>query len=248
MTRMRGFAYTQGKYLLDNQKHALLYASLLAVFSFTAWLSAAVVALITLRRGVKEGCFLLFVAVVTHIAVTQVKIPFFSASINALLHFVPCFLAACILRFTASWSAVYRVLFVQVLLVIALLQQVAPDFIMAQFAYFQVVIKEMQPDGALSQFLAHINAEESVSLANYLLGVQAAGIVVSAVLSLILARAVQSLLYYPGGFRREMLGFRGHKIELIMLVGIIFLANHANVFAIACEPALFCADWDKFKL
>lgn len=237
MTRIRRFAYAQGKYLLDNQKHALFCAALFALFSLTTWLSAAVVALITLRRGAKDGCILLCVAMLTDFAVTQFQIPFYLAIINALLHFVPCFLAACTLRYTASWSAVYRVLFVQVCLVVLLLQQFAPDFIMAQFTYFQVVIKEMQPEGALSEFLAHISAKDTASLANYLLGVQAAGVVMSAVLSLILARAVQSLIYYPGGFRREMLGFRGHKIELIVLIGMIVLANNANVVAINLLPA-----------
>lgn len=238
MTRIRKLAYTQGKYLLENYRQALLCAVLLAVFSYTAWLSSAVIALITLRRGVKEGGLLLVAAVLVHCLLAQMQFSFFPALVSSLLNFVPCFFAACLLRLSASWRAVAGILFAQVLFVMMLLQWGAHDFILAQFAYFQSVVRDLQADGAFSHFLSSMNSGHSAVLANYLLGIQAAGVVFSAVLSLALARAVQSLICNPGGFTREMLEFRGQKMELLLLVGILFMVNLGSALAINLLPVM----------
>ena len=53
-----------------------------------------------------------------------------------------------------------------------------------------------------------------------------------------LARSVQAQLFCPGGFKREMLTFRGDKIELLLLVILFIAANQQNVFAMSLLPIL----------
>ena len=75
-------------------------------------------------------------------------------------------------------------------------------------------------------------------LANYLLGVQAVGVMLSSILSLALARFVQSQVYYPGGFKQEIFNLRGDKVGLVLLLAMMFAANQGNVIAIDVLPAL----------
>ena len=51
-------------------------------------------------------------------------------------------------------------------------------------------------------------------------------------------RSLQSKLFYPGEFRREMLAFRGDKIGLLLLVCMFIAANQHNVIAISLLPIL----------
>ena len=55
MSKMHGSLQKQGKFLLENKQYAILYASLLAILPYTVWLSVAIIALITLRKGWRDG-------------------------------------------------------------------------------------------------------------------------------------------------------------------------------------------------
>ena len=238
MTRLNGFIRNQGQFLLENKRHAMLYAVALALLPYTAWLSVAVVALVTLRRGWCDGGWLLILGITAYFASSLASTTASSAFVNALLTFMPCYLAACVLGFTASWRAVVGVFFLQVVVAVLLLQTFVPEFITAQYLYFQATLREIQSEGALLALINDKTSLNQIVLANYLLGVQAVAIVFSASVSLILARSGQSQLFYPGGFRREMLTFRGDRIGLLLLAIMFIAAHQQNVFAMCLLPIL----------
>ncbi|MCP0913261.1 hypothetical protein NKV53_02615 [Legionella sp. 27cVA30] len=236
MIRLSRLIRNQGKFLLENYWHALIAAIALALLPYTAWLSVAIIALITLRRGVRDGGFVLIVTVLAYF-ISLTTLSYKNAAISSLLTFLPCYLGACVLRLTASWRAVAGAFFLQVFLVMLLLQTCAPDFILAQYHYIYTAIKEMQTESVLLDFI-NDNDLSPLLLANYLLGVQAVGVLFSAVLSLFLARSVQSQLFYPGGFSREILGFRAEKIGLLLLAAFLWAASQENALAMNVLPAL----------
>ena len=238
MTRLNGFIRKQSQYLLENNRHAMLHAIVLALLPFTAWLSVAIIALVTLRKGWRDGGWVLLPVIVVAFAVSFVSTTTNIALLNALLAFVPCYLAACVLRLTANWRAVAGLFFLLVIVVVLLLQVVVPNFIMAQYQYLQEVLRQVKTDSALLAFVNDKNALNQTIFASYLLGLQAVGVVFSAGLSLMVARSMQSQLFYPGGFRCEMLAFRGDKIGLLLLVVLSIAASKQSVFAICLLPML----------
>ncbi|WP_133127228.1 hypothetical protein [Legionella nagasakiensis] len=228
----------QAKFLLENPWHAALCAVVLALLPYTSWLSVALIALVTLRKGSREGGLMYMAVLLAHCSLSLTTLTAKLALINTLLIFTPCYLAAILLRTTASWRAVAGGFFLQVLIVMMLLQTMLPDFSMAQFLYFKAALRDLHYDNALLEFVNSSHGAKDLMLANYLLGIQAAGIVLSATLSLMLARSLQSQLYYPGGFRKEMLDFRSEKLGLFLLVIMMFAASHNNILAINILPVL----------
>lgn len=238
MTWLNGFIRKQGQYLLANNRHAMFHATILALLPFTAWLSVAIIALVTLRKGWQDGGRLLVPVTIVTFALSLPSTTVAIAFINALLIFMPCYLAACVLRLTTNWRAVAGFFFLQVIIAVSLVQVLMPDFIMAQYQYLQTVLREVQTDSALLAFINDKAGLNQTIFASYLLGLQAIGVVFSACLSLMLARSVQSQLYYPGGYKQEMLAFRGDKIGLLLLVTLLVAASQQSVFAISLLPLL----------
>ena len=224
--------------MLENKWHAMLLAVVLAMLSYTAWLSVSVIALVSLRRGWRDGAWLLIPATTINIVLALTYSTPTIAVINALLTFVPCYLAACGLRFIASWRLVAVILFIQIAIAVSLVQMFLPEFMTAQYVYFQHVLREMHTDGALFQLIDDKTGLNQIILTSYLLGLQAVGVALSAVFSLMLARSVQSQLFNPGGFRQEMLTFQGEKLGLLLLVITLVMANHHNVLAMSTLPAI----------
>lgn len=238
MNWLSEFTRKQGQFLLNNKWYALLHTTFLAVLPYTTWLSVAVIALITLRKGNGEGRIVLGSAMAAHFAISLFSMPAATSLINTGLIFFPCYCAAIMLRKSASWQAVAGVFLLQVIIAIMLIQVLLPDFIMAQYQYLHTLVQRMQNESALIEFLNDKNEFNQRMFANYLLGIQAAGIVFSASISLMLARSVQAKLYNSGGFTREMLSFRGNKIGLLLLVGMLVAANLGSEIAVNILPVL----------
>lgn len=238
MAWLKGLLIKQGQFLLSNERHATLHAVILALFPYTIWLSVAIVVLMTLRKGWRKGVLLLVPAISAYFVLSSSASPATIALINALFVFMPAYIAACILRVTTSWRAVASAFFIQIAIAVVLLQLYMPELIVAQYAYIQAALRELQSDSALLTLINNKTGLNQLVLGSYLLGLQAVGLVFSACISLMLARYVQSQLYYPGGFKREMLTFRGNRIELLLLVIIFIAANQQNVFAMSLLPIL----------
>lgn len=237
MSHVNGFIRKQGQRLLEDNRSALLYAVLLAVFPFTTWLSQALISLVTLRKGWRDGAMLLMPVMTAFLACSLVTAPPQLAIMNTLLTFIPCFIATCVLGITASWRAVAGVFFLLVSLGAIVFQIFMPEFIMAQYQYLYAVIHELHPD-VLSRFVNDTTGLNQLMLANALFGLQLASIVVSAILPLTLARSVQSQLYYPGGYRQEMLALRSNKIGLLLLVLMLVAVNQSKMIAMNILPLL----------
>jgi len=228
----------QAKILLGSYRHALLCAVVFALTPYTLWLSLSVVALVTLRRGWRDGGLVLLPVCGAHVMWSLMSMGSAMALLNTTCTFVPCYLAACALRYTASWRAVAGFFLMGMLVVALLLQVFMPDFIMTQFEYIRSAMRELQVNSTLLAYINDKNSLNRLLLANYLFGIQMVGVVTSAILSLMTARSIQSQLYYPGGFKQEMLAFRANKLALLLFVVVFVAANQQNVLAMNLLPAL----------
>ena len=235
MIHVNGFIHTQARRILENHRHALVFAVLLAVMPYTTWMALSIIALVTLKKGWREGALLLMPVMTAYFARSLVSVPTMVASVNTLLTFLPCYFAAFVLGKTVSWRSVAAFFCVLIGSCVLLLQIFMPEMIAAQYQYVTSVIREVHPE-AFARFLNDTSGFNQQVLANYLFGLQLVGVVIAATLPLVLARSVQSQLYYPGGFTQEMHGFRGNMTGLLMALIVWIGVSQDKFTAINMAP------------
>ncbi|MBA2656868.1 MAG: DUF2232 domain-containing protein [Tatlockia sp.] len=241
MTRLGSFLDKQGRFLIENDRQALIYIAVLALIPFTGWLAAAIIALITLRKGWQQGFKGFFVAFLALLILSLMTLPLNAALTNSALVFLPCFLTAAVLHSTASWKLAGGFIVLQVLLILVLIHWLAPEFIMNQIQYIQSAFQVYKKEGFDSSAIDLLMNQSKPGLkiiANYLIGIQSLILAISTLASLALARSVQSSIYYPGGFKQEMLEFRA-SAPGVFLLGLVALGAYKhNLIAISCLPIL----------
>ena len=194
MVRLRGLFKKQAELVLASRQQALAYAIVLALLPYCAWLATVVIALVTLRKGPREGARILSVVILAHGALLCLSMPLHVVICNMLLVFAPVYFAAYVLRVTANWQSVSAFLFLVVILSSLFIQQIAPEWVMSQFTVIQSLVQASQSDQALAKWLHDTSGIPVVALANYALGIQLMSGVLSVLTALLFARSLQSPL------------------------------------------------------
>lgn len=235
---MNGFLRKQGQYVLQKEGYAYLLTALMVFLPFTAWLAVAVMALVTLRNGSLDGLKVALVGLLATLLAAQLftTAPYTTSSM--LLTFVVCYGLAVVLRVTASWDLVGLLLVSIAILFMALVHWLAPTSILEQFNALIAILTKLNPDSPVIAFLSQQSGGERVVWANYTLGIRAFSVVCSVLTSLVFARFMQSLLFYPGGLRKEMLAFRATRIGALLLIVTAIGVWKNNALAISCLPVL----------
>ena len=238
MLRLRGLLKKQAELILASRKQATLYAVILALLPYCTWFAMVVIALVTLRKGQREGARILVTVMLVHGSLLSTSMPLYAVMCNMLLVFMPVYVAACVLRVTSSWQAVGAVLFFLVILSSVFIQEMVPEWVMSQYAIFQSIVHTSQSERFLSNLLDGSTGLPTLVMANYTLGSQLMSAVLSVWSAVLLARSLQSQLFYPGGFRQELLTFRGNRLSFIVMLLLCVAAWQWNVVAMNVLPVL----------
>jgi hypothetical protein len=214
------FLTNQCKSLLDNKKYAILWSTILSVIPFASWLSVALVCLVTLRKGAKPGFEVLIPAMVIHSVPLLMLFSLKTVFVNVLIGYLPCYLAAITLRKSAKWQYACGALFLQSLIGFALIQLLAPGFVVSQFNHFKQILSQFQEYQQLIEYST--GGLSLASLAQLFFGIQILSVIISLMISLIVARSIQSRLFMPGGFNQEMFEFRGGRLAFLILIVVGF--------------------------
>lgn len=179
------------EFVMRGRAQAALVAVIGIGSMFLAWLGAAVVALVLLRKGSGPGSFVLLWAMLPGFLVAVLQ-----QDIGPLAVLLVAALIAWVLRRSHSWSAALVAAAGAGLVLSALLLLTAPAYL-AQLAE---VLRQIVQDATQGLPEAGtVQAPGVVAIAG-ILGLSAAA---TAVLCLLLARWWQAQLYNPGGFRQE---------------------------------------------
>src|SRR3990167_1588930 len=230
----------QGQLLLNKENYAYILVILFSGLPFLSWIALTIIALVTLRKGYEEGLKTLgigvFTALITYYIVSANHTFAFS---KVLFTFIPIYLSAVILRATAKWRDVIIAMLCLASLVIIYLFYFPPGIIFKIYDLLLVVLKENK-DTALQYKAWLTNKNETMA---YILGIQALVFVLSNFSVLMLARAIQAKLFYPQGFKHEMLNIRANPLALA-LVSCMFIGFYfKNAIFISLLPiwlAYFC--------
>lgn len=192
---------------------ALAVAVLGAGSLLFGWISAAAVALVTLRQGVASGGWLVFWALLPAVVVSWL-----SGDPGSVLLLLGVFVLAVVLRATVSLALAVAASALVGLTSGGGLLLIGADFLAQLAEVFAALLEQLQSNVATEESMDLVlSAPSTVQIA----GILAAGNAVTAVFSLLLARYWQALLYNPGGFREE---FHALRLPPLWTTGLGLLA------------------------
>ena len=201
---------------------ALALVSLIPVLGMVSVLSGAAVALVALRQSIRQamvvmvgasliaGVFMYFILGTAAVAL-----------VFTLLLWLPLLVLAMVLRNTGSWS-----MLLDAAAAIGALGVVAFYLAMGEPVLFWVttlgqVLEVMSAQGGLTE-IEMIQAQIPL-IAEWMTGMLAAALVLGLVLSMMLARWWQALLFNPGGFMQEFYGLRQSRVAALVVLVILAL-------------------------
>lgn len=230
---MRGLA----EFIMRGRWQALAVAALGAGSLLFGWISASAVALVTLRKGLTEGMWLTLWALLP-----AGLIAWFSGDSGSVLLLLGAFCLAATLRESVSLPLAVVVSVLVGFASGAALLLFSTEFLQQLVEVFNTVITQLeaglQTDGAVE---VSLDRPSTVQIA----GMLAAGNSAMTVLSLLLGRYWQALLYNPGGFRREFHELRLPPhwtlgLTILALVLWFALPDYTGWAAVAAVPLMFC--------
>ena len=224
-------------HLLTNCLIAAIFIPVIAIMPFTAWLGLVLVVFITLRKGPGYSATVFMATIVATCVKHLSSLPVEISLLKGLMFFLPGYLLALVLRSQADWQAVAKVNLSMVLLASLLINFFAPETALAIFKIFETLVNEMQSDSAISEWLRDGSSMSHQTIANYLLGIQLLIASLSTVSALLVARYMQGRMFYPGGFSKELMAFRGERLVLVMMGFDALLALWGSAVALNVLPA-----------
>ncbi|MCP5206074.1 MAG: hypothetical protein H7A01_02625 [Hahellaceae bacterium] len=192
---MRGLA----EFVMKGRNQAVFTAVIAATVPLMFWLAAAVVGLVTLRRGLTEGVgvagFVLIPALfwIIYLGEPTPIIVIFSALIMSL-----------VLRATMSWEKMLAAGVATAAAGMLLVPMIIPDLVEQVVKVGKDLLTQVEP--TLLKELG--DAEFESATRSLMLGSMAVSYFIFSLIAVLLARNWQSKLYNPGGFQEEFHGFR----------------------------------------
>ena len=231
------------KFILKGQSQAALVAATMAILGLilppAAWISAAVIVLVTLVHGPQRGLIttalsLLGAALFAYLifATPQVAVVF------VLLAWLPAWLLAVVLRQSVSLAYSLQILTATCLLAVVLIYMLYPNFgELWREPLDQLVTQLVEQSDEFS--LAELKQTEDWVI-KFLPGLFVSSIMFGTMLSLFLGRWWQAVFYNPGGFAKEFQSLNLGKISALCAIAIMLMAMLTNsVFAIALVTVVF---------
>ncbi|BFM49337.1 hypothetical protein [Marinomonas sp. THO17] len=214
------------KWVMQKRLNAIIGVMVFGLIPVMFWLAAAILGLVVLRKGVKEG-----ISVFAWGCLPGLVIWMLQGDATALMVMLDVTLLAYILRRTTSWS--------WVLLIgsfIACISTLIQPLLMANVMNFAVDLVEtvLQREGVEVPARSAIFTQAVMAVSIF----QA----VIAVLALLLARKWQAALYNPGGLRTEFHQLRMPLAFSLVLGAMILIGESVggafSVLSLAAVPAL----------
>lgn len=193
---------------MRGRAQAVAVAALGVISLLFSWVSAAVVGLVTLRRGAGQGLIVLAWALLPALAVGL-----WGRDIGPITALIGTTAAAVVLRGTVSWPYALVTASLCGLLTSLIVHTLASGYVEQLLAMLGELFEQLRsqmPADQAQQLMQPTAAQVS--------GLLGFGATSSAVAGLLLARWWQALLYNPGGFREE---FHRLRLPLVVAGGLV---------------------------
>ena len=200
------------EFVMRGRREALLVAVTATMLPMFFWLGAAVIGLVTLRKGVREGVLVMLWTLLPAVAAA------YFGELMPLATLLGITAVAWVLRLTVSWpwtlcsASVLGVLFGGGLIT------VGNGYLASVEKLFAELVNSIAQQATVD---APVHAMLKVPGASDIAGMFGLILAVTLVLGLILARWWQAMLYNAGGFRTE---FHALRLDRRQVLGLLLLA------------------------
>jgi hypothetical protein len=233
---MGDFLRKQGLLILQKEKYAFLLTAVFCFIPMASWLSIAIMALVTLRNGAHAG-FKVGVIGVTASLIDASLNQFFSQAVQEIvLIYILTFIAAWVLR---TWSHLQQVidgLLFCILSQIVIMHWIMPEQITKDLSVFLAVLSKINQGNHIAEILNKETLKDLI--ASYFFGIKNLVLLLSVVFPLMMARYIQSLIFYPEGFKKELLSFRANPLVVFVMTICILGAYQHYTLAVSALPTL----------
>ncbi|MCP3671423.1 MAG: DUF2232 domain-containing protein [Gammaproteobacteria bacterium] len=212
-------------FVMRGRSQAVMAIGVLALLSLLfpplSIISSAVVALVTLRRGPQDGLFvtLLGTAACALLAML-VQVDAISVVGFTLLLWLPVWVLALLLRSSSSLALATTVALLFGLLVIVVYYVEFSDPVAEWRRLLEPLLQSFNQAQTLERDQQILLLDV---LSHWMTGLMAAGFFLQLMISVLLARWWQSLLYYPGGYRSEFHQLRLPRTLAMFTVAVVGL-------------------------
>ncbi len=190
-------------YVMRGRQEAIFAAVLTAILPFFSWVSVVVVALVTLRRGLKDGFSVMLWA--------MLPVIIFGAYQGGLRWTIQTLTYSYLLSVFLAWVwrvtlrfewVVHAVILVSVCFVL-LLSFLFPESLTDGVVMMETWLQQSLEGVSVAEIRGYLQR-----LVVFLPGIIALVIVLSSLLNVVIARAMQANLYHPGGLTKELKAYR----------------------------------------
>ncbi len=209
---MRAFA----EFVMRGRTQAVAVSVLGVGSMLFVWVSAATVALVTLRKGGTQGGIVLLWTLLPALVIAVM-----GRDIGPAAAVTGAAFAALALRSSASWTWALAAATLSGFVTAVLMSTLGAEQLAAIMEVLQRFMDKVQQEGNAAAAMALPSATAVAGL----IGLSNVG---SVLVSLLLARWWQSLLYNPGGFQREMHSLRLPQSFVLALAGVGLLLVNAG--------------------
>lgn len=210
------------EFLMRGPKQAVIVAVVAAALPLMFWLSAAVLTLVTLRKGVGQGLTVLAWALLPAVA-WWIRL----GDPGTLLVLVFSWVMAVVLRQTISWEKALIAGVITAVLTGALMPTLLPEVIQQLTTMAKEIYNQIDPE-----MVKQLSGELEPMFTSLMVGSLAATYFALAIGSVLLARSWQSTLYNPGGFRKEFHSFKLSPVFSLCAIGLILFGPAISLNAV----------------
>jgi len=216
------------EYAVRGRSQAVTVAAIAAALPLLFWISAATIALVTLRKGWQEGLYILLWSVLPA-AVWVI----FRHDPTPLMVLLGTTALAIVLRQTVSWVYTLMTGVVIGILVSGIMSQLVPELIAELVKASEAVLANVR-----EQLAPELQAQLSEALAYVLSGFFGTIHLLMMVACLILARWWQSTLFNPGGFRAEFHQLRLPRAVALPLLLVVLIGGNVHLALLTWAPVM----------
>lgn len=220
-----------GNFVLSGRWQAALAALILTLLPLVGWIGIMVMALVTLRKGPKEGAVVLFAVMLPDLVWALMGHPQGLID-NVVYGSLLVYAAAVVLRTWPSWTLVLEISTALGVLGVLIAHLFVTDINAWWMHYFQQVLTEtgtlINTAGsaqAKQNWVLYKGALEQPGILEFLAklatGMFIAFNIFGSLLNLVLARLWQASLFNPGGLRKELYQVRLHAVCIVALFLVV---------------------------
>ena len=227
---------TLGALLIRSRRNAALLAFILVFIPILHWFSVIIMALITLRRGAKEGVLIL-ISMLAAIALLTVILGNSVGIYNAILAMTLVWLLGIILHYTHSWILVLLVTTSLAIFAITVIHWYVPDI---DQWWQHSMLNYLQQFGADMSINLLQQKQTVIYLSRIATGIQTDILLLFNLTFLLLARYWQGTLYNPGALQAELHAIRMPRwVSLCLLILLLATLLFRIPLLIDLLPVLF---------